>query len=177
MVLEMKVPHGENIAALAPLWPVFASYVLSFVYVGIYWNNHHHLMQASTKISGGILWANLHLLFWLTLLPFTTGWMGENHFARWPTFLYGLDLLACAVAYYVLQTGLARLHGAGSTLVTALGRDAKGKLSPLFYLLGLAATWSVSAWAGLAIFVGVAMIWLIPDRRFERLFAASGGPR
>ena len=171
MVLELKVPHGEDIAALAPLWPVFASYVLSFIYIGIYWNNHHHMLQAADKISGAILWANLHLLFWLSLLPFSTGWMGENHFARWPTFLYGLNLLACAIAYFILQTALASLHGPRSTLVRALGRDAKGKFSPLLYLLGLAATWWIAPWAGLFLFIGVALIWLIPDRRIERLLA------
>jgi uncharacterized membrane protein len=173
MVLELKVPHGEDIAALAPLWPVFASYVLSFLYVGIYWNNHHHMLQAADKTSGAILWANLHLLFWLSLLPFSTGWMGENHFARWPTFLYGLNLLACALAYFTLQTALARLHGPASTLVKALGRDLKGKFSPALYVAGLAATWFLPPWTGLLAVASGALIWLIPDRRIERLLAAN----
>lgn len=173
MVLELKVPHGEDFGALASLWPILISYVISFIYVGIYWNNHHHMMQAVTRINGGVLWANLHLLFWLSLLPFTSGWMGENHFARLPTFLYGLNLLVCALAYYVLQSGLVRLHGPGSLLVKALGRDLKGKMSPLLYILGLAATWLASPWIGLLIFVGVAMIWLVPDRRFEQLTDAG----
>src|SRR5882757_3672196 len=137
MVLELKVPHGEELSALLPLWPVSLSYVLSFAYVGIYWNNHHHMMQASRRVSGSVLWSNLHLLFWLSLLPFTTGWMGENHFARWPTFVYGLNLMACALAYNVLQTCLVRLHGRRSLLVKAIGRDIKGKSSPLFYVLGI----------------------------------------
>ncbi len=173
MVLELKVPHGGGLEALAPLWPIFTSYVLSFIYVGIYWNNHHHMLQVADRVNGSTLWANLHLLFWLSLLPFTTGWMGENHFSRWPTFLYGFNLLSCALAYYVLQTCLARLHGSESTLVKALGRDIKGKLSPLLYLLGLGATWLIAPWIGLLIFISVAIIWLVPDRRFERLLASS----
>lgn len=171
MVLELKVPHSPELAALAELWPVFISYALSFVYVGIYWNNHHHMMQAANRVSGGALWSNLLLLFWLSLLPFTTGWMGENHFALWPTFVYGLNLLFCALGYYVFQTTLVRLHGPDSLLAKAIGRDLKGKSSPVFYLLGLAATWLVSPLAGMVFFVLVALVWLVPDRRIEHILA------
>lgn len=171
MVLELKVPHGEDLAALAKLWPVFVSYVLSFVYVGIYWNNHHHMLHTVRRVSGGILWANLHLLFWLSLLPFTTGWMGENNFARWPTMLYGLNLLACAAAYFILQGVLIRRHGADSLLARAVGRDLKGKASLLLYLVGLAVTWLVVPWAGIACFTLVAALWLVPDRRVEQALA------
>jgi uncharacterized membrane protein len=169
MVLELKVPHGSDIAALAPLWPVFTSYALSFVFVGIYWNNHHHMMQTARSVSGAVLWANLHLLFWLSLLPFTTGWMGENNFARGPTLLYGVNLLASALAYYLLQTTLLRLHGPHSVLAKAIGRDIKGKLSPVFYILGIAGAALYSPWIGLMFFVGVACMWLVPDRRIERV--------
>ncbi len=175
MVLELKVPHGIELAALAPLWPVFLSYALSFLYIGIYWNNHHHMMQASRRVNGAVLWSNLHLLFWLSLLPFTTGWMGENHFARWPTVLYGVNLLLCALAYFVLQGCLVRLHGGESLLVRALGRDAKGKGSPVLYVAGILAAWLVAPWVGLLFFVGTALMWLVPDRRIERLIAARGG--
>lgn len=168
MVLELKVPHGEDLAALGKLWPVFISYVLSFVYVGIYWNNHHHMLHTARRVNGAILWANLHLLFWLSLLPFTTGWMGENHFARWPTTLYGANLLACAVAFFVLQGMLIRRHGADSTLARAVGRDLKGKGSLLLYVVGLIAIWLIAPWAGLACFTAVAALWLVPDRRLER---------
>ena len=173
MVLELKVPSGDNIAALAPLWPVFISYVLSFIYVGIYWNNHHHMMQAVKEVNGAVLGANLHLLFWLSLLPFTTGWMGENHFARIPTFLYGANLLAAALAYYLLQSSLVRLHGHASLLARAIGSDAKGKGSPFLYLLGMTGTWLLSPWVGVAFFVGAAMIWLVPDRRIEHVLSSG----
>lgn len=173
MVLEMKVPHGGELAKLLPLWPVFLSYALSFLYVGIYWNNHHHMMQAVGKISGGVLWANLHLLFWLSLLPFTTGWMGENQFARWPTLLYGINLFACAIAYYLLQLCLIRLQGPEGLLAKAIGRDLKGKASPLFYVLGLATTWVLQPWVGLLFFVAVALMWLVPDRRIERVITQA----
>ena len=153
MVLELKVPHGDDFAALFPLWPVFTSYILSFIYIGIYWNNHHHLMQSADRVNGAVLWSNLHLLFWLSLLPFTTGCMGENHFARCPTFVYGLNLLICARAYYVLQTSLVHLNGPDSLLVQAIGRDVKGKISPLLYLLGIIATWLASPWVGLLFFL------------------------
>ena len=168
MVLELKVPHGAEPAELLALAPVFLSYVLSFVYVGIYWNNHHHMLQLAHAVDGAVLWANLHLLFWLSLLPFATAWMGENHFARWPTVLYGVDLLLCAVAYYVLQAALVRRQGRDGRLARALSGDLKGKASPALYLAGIAAAWAVGAWAGLAFFVGVALMWLVPDRRLER---------
>jgi uncharacterized membrane protein len=172
MVLELKVPHGEDLAALAQLWPTAMSYVLSFIYVGIYWNNHHHMLQATRRVNGAILWWNLHLLFWLSLLPFSTGWMGENHFARWPTVLYGVNLFACALAWFVLQTGLVRHHGPDSLLAQAMGHDVKTKVSPVLYFIGLAAAWLGYPGVGLAFFAGVALIWLIPDRRVERLVAA-----
>jgi uncharacterized membrane protein len=171
MVLELKVPHGDGLEALAGLWPVFTSYVLSFVYIGIYWNNHHHMLHSVKHVNGLVLWANLHLLFWLSLLPFTTGWMGENHFARLPTLLYGANLLACAIAYYILQTCLARLEGRDSLLVKAIGGDWKGKASPLFYILGMLADWFIAPAAGMAFFVAIALIWLVPDRRFERILS------
>jgi uncharacterized membrane protein len=166
MVLEMKVPHGESLASLAPLVPVFLSYVLSFVYVGIYWNNHHHMLHASGTVSGGVLWANLHLLFWLSLFPFATGWMGENHFAAVPTALYGLVLLCAAIAYWVLQQTLIASQGVNSLLRKAVGGDWKGKLSPVLYVLGITSTfWSPRL--AQAIYVLVAALWLIPDRRIE----------
>ncbi len=169
IVLEMKVPHGPEFEALAPLLPVFLTYVLSFIYVGIYWNNHHHMFKLTTSVNGAVLWANLHLLFWLSLLPFTTGWMGENHFERWPTVLYGVNLLLCAVAYLVLQTCLIRQHGADSLLATAVSRDVKGKVSPVLYVAGILTAWMFAAWAGIVFFVIVALMWLVPDRRIERL--------
>jgi uncharacterized membrane protein len=168
MVLEMKVPHGADLTALAPVLPVFLTYVLSFVYLGIYWNNHHHMLKLTESIDGYVLWANLHLLFWLSLLPFTTGWMGENHFERWPTVLYGLNLLCCALAYVVLQTRIVRCQGRDSLLAKALGRDLKGKISPVFYVCGIIAAWTFSAAVAVAFFVFVALMWLVPDRRLER---------
>lgn len=174
MVLELKVPHGDpGIAALAQLWPVLLSYVLSFVYVGIYWNNHHHLMHAAGKIDGSVLWANLHLLFWLSLLPFTTGWMGENHFGRWPVILYGLDLLVAAIAYKIFQSSLIRVAGPQSRIATAIGSDTKGWLSPLFYLAGIGCAAILAPWVGMVFFVMVALLWVVPDRRLERLFLAG----
>jgi uncharacterized membrane protein len=171
MVLELKVPHGEDFAALAGVWPIFSSYVLSFVYVGIYWNNHHHMLHCVAHVNGAALWANLHLLFWLSLLPFTTGWMGENHFARAPTLLYGANLLACAIAYVILQAVLIRLEGADGLLARAVGGDWKGKVSPVFYIAGMAAAWFIAPALGMAFFVAVALIWLIPDRRIEKAIA------
>ena len=171
MVLEMKVPHGADLSALAPLVPVFLSYVLSFVYVGIYWNNHHHMFQLTESVTGAVLWANLDLLFWLSLLPFTTGWMGENHFERWPTVLYGINLLSCAVAYYALQTCIIRHQGPECLLAKAVSRDFKGKASPVLYVCGILTAGAVSAWAGMAFFVFVALMWLVPYRRVERLIA------
>jgi uncharacterized membrane protein len=168
MVLELKVPHEPTLTALGALWPVFFSYVLSFIYIGIYWNNHHHMIHVTRRITGGILWANLHLLFWLSLLPFSTGWMGENHFARWPTVIYGLNLLACAIAYVILQRRIIRAEGPGGPLAGAIGPDLKGKLSPLFYTAGILSAWLWHPAAGMTLFVLVALIWLIPDRRIER---------
>jgi uncharacterized membrane protein len=168
MVLELKVPHGDRLQELLPLLPVFLSYVLSFVYVGIYWNNHHHMLHACTTVAGTILWANLHLLFWLSLFPFATGWMGENHFAAVPTALYGGVLLMAAIAYYVLQLAIIRAQGPESILKKAVGRDWKGKVSPVLYVLAILAT-LVSPWIAQAIFVTVALMWLIPDRRIENV--------
>ncbi|HTT10978.1 MAG TPA: TMEM175 family protein [Burkholderiaceae bacterium] len=168
MVLEMKVPHGDSLEALLPLLPVFLSYVLSFVYVGIYWNNHHHMLHACTRVTGAMLWANLHLLFWLSLFPFATGWMGENHFTAVPTAIYGVVLLMAAIAYYVLELAIIRAHGPESVLKKAVGRDWKGKLSPLAYIVAIAVT-LVSPWIAELIFVLVALIWLVPDRRIEKV--------
>ncbi len=168
MVLELRVPHGADLPALLEVWPVFTSYVLSFVYVGIYWNNHHHMMQAVRHVNGAVLWSNLHLLFWLSLLPFATRWVGETHFARWPIFLYGIDLLLCALAYYVLQSALVRLHGRQSLLARAIGRDLKGKLSPVCYAAGIILAAAGLRRTGLLLFIAVALLWLIPDRRMER---------
>jgi uncharacterized membrane protein len=166
MVLEIKVPRGDTVHELAPLLPVFLSYVLSFVYVGIYWNNHHHMLQTCTRVTGAMLWANLHLLFWLSLFPFATGWMGENHFTAMPTALYGFVLLMAALAYYVLQQAIIRSQGPASILKKAVGRDWKGRLSPALYVLAIVATlWS--PWIAEAILVAVALIWLVPDRRIE----------
>jgi len=167
MVLELKVPHGENVQALVPLVPTFLSYVLSFVYVGIYWNNHHHMLHATERVSGAILWANLHLLFWLSLFPFATAWMGENHFASVPTALYGAVLLMAGVAYWILQQLIIASQGRGSLLKKAIGNDWKGKLSPALYAIAILAC-LYSQWIAQALFVFVALMWLIPDRRIER---------
>jgi len=166
MVLEMKVPHGDSPEALVPLIPVFLSYILSFIYVGIYWNNHHHMLHAATKVSGSVLWANLHLLFWLSLFPFATGWMGENHFARMPSALYGVVLLMAAIAYWVLQETIIACEGPASVLKSAVGGDWKGRLSPFVYVLGIASTFWVQ-WLAQALYVLMALVWLIPDRRIE----------
>ena len=172
MVLEMKVPQSADLSALTPVLPVFLSYLLSFVSVGIYWNNHHHMFQVVTLVNGAMLWANLHLLFWLSLLPFTTGWMGENHFERWPTTLYGLNLLFCALAYLILQTCAIQCHGPGSLLSKAVERDFKGKSSVVLYVAGIVAAWEIRAWIGIASFVITALMWLVPDRRMEQALAA-----
>ena len=170
MVLELTVPHGESIDALAPLIPVFLSYVLSFVYLGIYWNNHHHMLHASGKVTGPILWANLHLLFWLSLVPFATGWMGENHFAAAPSALYGLIMLMAAIAYYILQQLIIASQGRDSLLKQAVGGDWKGKLSPVVYAAAIPlAFWSQSI--SQALYVLVALVWLVPDRRIEQVLA------
>jgi uncharacterized membrane protein len=166
MVLELKVPHGADWSALGSLVPVFLSYVLSFVYVAIYWNNHHHLLHTVTRVNGLILWANMHLLFWLSLTPFATGWMGENNFAPLPTAVYGVALLMPAIAYYLLQRAITRTQGAESTLARALGSDIKGKISLLFYV-GAILLALLKPWVSLALYSLVALIWLIPDRRIE----------
>jgi uncharacterized membrane protein len=166
MVLELKVPHEPTFAALGPLLPVLLSYVLSFVYVGIYWNNHHHMLAAVRHVSGGTLWANLHLLFWLSLLPFATAWMGENHFAAAPTAAYGVVLLMAAIAYWLLQQRLIALDGTDSPLRRAIGSHWKGKLSPVAYLLGIAVA-TRAPWLAQALYAAVALTWLVPDRRIE----------
>jgi len=168
MVLEMKVPHGGGLKDLAPLLPVFLSYVLSFLYVGIYWNNHHHMLHACSAVNGAMLWANLHLLFWLSLFPFATGWMGENHFTAVPTALYGVVLLMAALAYYLLQQTIIRAQGPNSILKKAVGHDWKGKLSPLLYVLGIVVALRFP-WVAQGIFVVAALIWLIPDRRIKNV--------
>jgi uncharacterized membrane protein len=167
MVLEMKVPHGTEFSALLPLAPVFLSYALSFLYVGIYWNNHHHLFQAVKQVSGGVLWANLHLLFWLSLLPFATGWLGENHFPPAAVLLYGAVLMCAAIAYYLLVRALLRTHPSDHVLARAIGADLKGRVSLGIYAAGLGATF-LHPWLGMALYSVVALIWLIPDRRIER---------
>ncbi|MDC6362686.1 MULTISPECIES: TMEM175 family protein [Flavobacteriaceae] len=168
MVLEIKVPHGEEFTDLVPLIPVFLSYVLSFIYLGIYWNNHHHMMHTVKKVTGKVLWANLHLLFWLSLVPFVTGWMGENHFSENPIALYGVILLMAALAYFYLQYTIIKTQGEDSVLKKAVGKDLKGKLSPILYLIGIAFAW-ITPWVSGAMFVLVALIWLIPDKRIERI--------
>jgi uncharacterized membrane protein len=178
MVLELKVPHGEGTDVLMDLLPVFLSYVLSFLYVGIYWNNHHHMLHASHRVTGAILWANLHLLFWLSLLPFATGWMGENHFGALPSALYGLVLLMAAIAYWILQQCIIASQGSDSLLKKAVGSDWKGKLSPVLYLSAIPlAFWS--QWIAQALYVVAALIWLVPDRRIEKVIAPTDthGPR
>ena len=167
MVLELKVPHGVELEALKPILPVFLSYVLSFLYIGIYWNNHHHMFHATKHVSGGILWANLHLLFWLSLFPFSTAWMGENHLAPIPIAAYGVVLLMAAIAYYVLQQTIIVNQGSHSLLASAVGRDWKGKLSPALYLAAIPLAF-VSPWVASGLYTFVALIWLIPDRRIER---------
>ena len=168
MVLELKVPHGVEWAALKPLLPVFLSYVLSFLYLGIYWNNHHHMFHTVRHVSGGILWANLHLLFWLSLFPFTTDWIGENYVAPIPTAVYGFVLLMAAIAYYILQRAIITRQGRDSLLAAALGRDWKGKLSPALYFIAIPLAF-VNPWISNALYVFVALLWLVPDRRIERV--------
>ena len=184
MVLEMKVPHpashdGEHAAAHAPtltdlraLWPVFLSYILSFIYVGIYWNNHHHMLHATQHVNGRVLWANLHLLFWLSLVPFVTGWMGENYFAPVPTALYGVVLLLAGIAYIILQRAIVALHGSDSTLAVAVGRDRKGRFTPLLYVVGIVGGYFIPA-IGCAMYALVALIWLIPDKRIEKALSTT----
>jgi uncharacterized membrane protein len=170
MVLELKVPHGDDLAALEPLIPVFLSYVLSFLYVGIYWNNHHHMLHTVRTVSGGVLWANLHLLFWLSLFPFATGFMGENHFAPTPSALYGVVLFGAAISYTILQMAIIRAQGKDSLLHAAVGSDWKGKVSLVFYVVGIASTFMVS-FVAQVFYVAVALIWLVPDPRIERTLA------
>ena len=170
MVLELKVPHATDLSALAALLPVFLSYVLSFIYIGIYWNNHHHLLHTVSTVNGGLLWANLHLLFWLSLFPFATGWMGENHFAPVPSALYGLVLLMAAIAYWLLQRSIMRSQGQNSLLARAIGKDMKGKLSPIFYLLAIPSAF-LSPWISELFYVLVALMWLVPDHRIEKVLA------
>jgi len=167
MVLEMRAPRGTDIVALRPLIPVFLSYLLSFVFLGIYWSNHHHLLQVAEHVNGSVLWANLHLLFWLSLTPFVTNWMGENQFAAWPVALYGLVMLCAAIAYFILVRALLSLHGLESVLATALGSDFKGKISILIYLVAIPLAF-VRSWLACALYVFVAIMWLVPDRRIER---------
>ena len=169
MVLEIKVPLGDKLSDLKPMIPVFSSYILSFIYIGIYWNNHHHMMHTVKHVTGDILWANLHLLFWLSLVPFVTGWMGENHFKTVPVALYGIILLMAAIAYYILQTRIISNHGSDSILARAIGNDLKGKISPILYLLAICLSW-ISGWISGGIYILVAFIWLIPDRRIEVIF-------
>jgi uncharacterized membrane protein len=169
MVLELKVPHGSDWTNLQPLLPIFLSYVLSFLYVAIYWNNHHHLIKAASHVTAAILWANLHLLFWLSLFPFVTGWMGENHFTPVPSAVYGAILLCAAIAYYILQSLIIAQHGGPqSKLGEAIGKDWKGKLSPVFYALGIVVSF-YRPWIAGSIYTLVALMWLIPDRRLEKL--------
>jgi uncharacterized membrane protein len=176
MVLDLHVPDGDaGFGALHPIWPKFVSYVLSFIYLGIYWNNHHHLLHVTRRVSGAVLWANLHLLFWLSLVPFVTSWVGENHFASAPMALYGFVFLMAAIAYYVLQLALLSVEGPQSALASALGTDVKGKLSPLLYLVAIPMAFVVPAISGL-LYVAVALIWLVPDTRMERAMAARREP-
>ena len=173
MVLELKVPHGEQLSALRSLLPTFLSYVLSFVYVGIYWNNHHHMLHATSRVTGSMLWANLHLLFWLSLFPFVTGWMGENHFASAPSAVYGAVLFLAGTAYWILQQTIIKHEGSESVLKKAIGKDWKGKLSPTLYMLAIITTiWN--AWFAQIIYVVVALIWLVPDRRIEHALSKAG---
>ena len=176
MVLEMKAPHGAGLQDLLALWPVFMSYVLSFIYVAIYWNNHHHFFHLVETVDGSILWANLHLLFWLSTIPFATAWMGENHFAPIPTALYGFSLLMSAIAFFVMQAAIIRHQGEGSPLRRALGRDWKGKISPFIYLAGMVLAFVSTAASGL-LYLGAALMWLIPDRRVETSVRRGRAPR
>jgi len=167
MVLELKVPHGDTLAALKPLLPVFISYILSFIYIGIYWNNHHHTMQVVKTVNGTVLWANLHLLFWLSLVPFVTAWMGENNFTKWPTILYGISLIMCGGAYSILLIVLVRHEGKNSLLATAIGHDWKGTISIMIYAIAIALAW-VNPCISFTLYIVVAVIWFIPDRRIEK---------
>ena len=173
MVLELRVPHSSDFVALKPLVPFFLTYLLSFIYLGIYWNNHHHLIKAARRVTGAIMWANLHLLFWLSLFPFVTGWMGENHFTPAPTALYGAVMLLAAIAYFILQTLIVTEQGPGSKLAASIGRDLKGKFSPVLYAGAIAASF-VRPWIADSLYVFVALLWLVPDRRIERVVDETG---
>ena len=168
MVLELKVPHGTDLKSLTPVFPFFISYVLSFIYLAIYWNNHHHLLHTIKKVSGSILWANIHLMFWLSLVPFVTGWMAENNFAPVPVALYGINMLLASIAYYILQRIILKIHGKDSLLAIAIGKDLKGKISPVLYVVAVISAF-INEWIAGIIYVLVAIIWLIPDRRIERI--------
>jgi uncharacterized membrane protein len=174
MVLEIRVPHGTGVASLRPLVPVLMSYVLSFVNIGIYWNNHHHMLHVTERVEGGILWANLHLLFWLSLVPFVTAWMGENHFAPTPTAMYGVVLLMAAIAYWILLGAILKVQGRDSLLASAVGRDLKGRISPLMYVVAIPLAF-VRPWIAGALYVAVALMWLVPDRRIEHALARRDG--
>jgi uncharacterized membrane protein len=172
MVLELHVPHGDNIRDLIPVIPVFVSYILSFVNVGIYWNNHHHMLYAAEKINGSVLWANLNLLFWLSLIPFVTDWMGENHFAQWPVILYGCILIMTGISYTILCNQLIRCAGPDSALATALGKDWKGKLSVIIYAVAILLAF-ITPWLAFGLYVVVGVMWFIPDRRIEKTVSAE----
>jgi uncharacterized membrane protein len=172
MVLELKAPHGADLAALKPLLPAFLSYILSFIYICIYWNNHHHMLHVTQRVNGRIMWANLYLLFWLSLIPFVTAWMGENHFAAMPTALYGGALLMAAIAYWILQQTILVEHGCGSLLARAVGHDFKGRVSPLLYAIAIAAAF-YNPWISDALYILVALMWTVPDRRIEKILAAK----
>lgn len=172
MVLELKVPHGDQLISLKPVMPVFMSYVLSFIYIGIYWNNHHHMFSAVKVINGKVLWANSHLLFWLSLIPFASAWMGENHFSMWPVIMYGFVLMMNSIAYYILAQTLIKIQGKDSTLGKAIGGDKKGIISLLIYIVGILACF-INAWIGLALYTFVACVWLVPDRRIEKKLVAK----
>jgi uncharacterized membrane protein len=167
MLLEIKAPHMDDLNSLLPVFPFFISYVLSFIYVGIYWNNHHHMLHIVQHVNGKILWANTHLLFWLSLIPFATAWMGENNFTKWPVILYGTILMMCGVAYYILAHALIQLHGKNSVIAEAIGSDKKGKLSVIIYALAIILSFAY-AWIGIAFYIIVAAIWIIPDKRIEK---------
>lgn len=170
MVLELKIPHGDSLENLGPLAPIFISYILSFVHIGIYWNNHHHMMYAADKVNGVILWANLHLLFWLSLLPFVTGWMGENYFTAVPVALYGGVLLMSSIAYFILSRSLIKYHGKNSTIAIAVGNDIKGKISTTLYIVAIIVSF-INSWVSLGIYALVAVIWIVPDKRIEKVIA------
>ncbi|MEP6513567.1 MAG: TMEM175 family protein [Parafilimonas sp.] len=176
MVLEMKVPEGDDLLILSKVFPVFISYVLSFINIGIYWNNHHHMMHAAQRVNGKVLWANLYLLFWLSLMPFATGWMGENNFTTWPVAIYGVVLFMSGVAYYILAQLLIQLHGKNSTLAVAVGKDKKGILSMVIYIAGIALSF-INAWIGLSMYALVAAMWFIPDRRIEKKLTTPNLPK